>query len=112
MNELDEDEVRILARARRGLSPTLATRERIARGIASQLAVAGPPRAVPKPLEASALRVARWVGVAGMVALGGAAGYFQGFRAGSKGREVVTVVRSVPAVPPASPVSVPAEPPA
>jgi hypothetical protein len=103
MNELEADETRILEQARRGLSPTLADRERIKQGIVSQLGVAGASGALPKRLDAGALRAARWVAVAGFFALGGALGYWQGYRAGAKGGELISVVRSVPVAPLARP---------
>ena len=97
MNDLDADEAQFLARARRGLGPSLADRQRIAAALAGELGSASALRPTPKRFAAGAVRAARWAGLAGLFALGGGLGYWRGYRAGSQVREVVTVVRSVPA---------------
>jgi len=97
MTELDTAEAQLLEQARRGLRPTLADRNRIAQGLQARLAATGASPRGPNRLDSAAGGVARWVGLSGLLALGGALGYWQGYRAGAENRAVVTVVRSAPA---------------
>ncbi|MEO6603410.1 MAG: hypothetical protein ABIQ16_26235, partial [Polyangiaceae bacterium] len=116
MNELDPDldEAPFLSQARRGLSPTASDRHRITQALLPRLAAPVAPLRAPTRLDASALRAARWIGLASAIGLSAGFGYLRGYHAGARGREVVTVVRSVPAavVPGARPPALPAEPPA
>ena len=101
-NALGADEARFLDRARQGLGPSAADRARIAHALAAQLAMPSMPPALPERFKGGALRTAHWIGLGSLVAVAGALGYWQGYRAGSQHREVVTVVRSVPVAMPAA----------
>jgi hypothetical protein len=83
MNELEIQEARLLARARRGLSPSEADRTRVRLGIASALASRTVPDEEAPSLEptrgAALLKAAFGVGI---VALAGMAGYATGHRVG------------------------------
>jgi len=109
MTELDADETRILRNARQGLTPSAKDRARIAHALLPRLALPMTPPSVSR-VEGRALHAARWAGLAGVVALTGAVGYWQGYRAGAQVREVVTVVRSVPSAPPTTALTAPPPP--